>query len=171
MKKFCKIVYYSSIVFIAVAFGIGILIETIPLEWSSITYKENIGGALFFGVPIAILLTITRTGFKKIPDNKVRFAVLKSVLLALGYFLLIGLYGIISFGSGLCLWSTRDTILVNKIDRSTRIVVRDFGCGAVDSSPLIYDTFKEKEITCVFLHYNRVKMNELDTTEWSPKKR
>jgi hypothetical protein len=166
IKRLSKIVYYLSIAFIVCCFSLLILIKIADLEFSQSSYEQFYENALFIGVPVAIFLTIFRVGFKNIPNKKIGLAITKSIIIALSYFGVYILYGIASFASDMCSWSNDDTLLVNKAYKSTMIVVRDFGCGAVDSSPPTYDTFKMKEVTPFLLHFSRVKVNELDSKEW-----
>ena len=63
-------------------------------------------------------------------------------------------------------WSRGETILENRSNKSVRIVKRDFGCGATDSSPETVQIFKITQITPLFIYVSKVDTSKLEKKDW-----
>ena len=166
MKTIFKIIYYGSILFIVIVVLISILLRVLPLEFANQNNQDTFDFIFFIGIPIAILLTLSRLVFKTdVSKGKIRNILILTILTSAGVFFLFILYAFATFGSGLCSWSTGPTIFKN-VSSSSKIVWRDFGCGAVDSSPPTIEISKVTEITPLFIYITKVDTTKLDKKIW-----
>jgi hypothetical protein len=160
-------VYYGSILFIALCIFITILLIIFPLEFASDGFQDIYDASLLWGMPLAVLLTMTQIGFKKNPDRlKIKMMVIKRIIIAICYLFLFFCYAVFSFGFSMCTWSRGETILENRLNKSVRIVKRDFGCGATDTSPATVEIFKITQITPLFICVSKVDTNKLEKKDW-----
>ena len=116
----------------------------------------------FFGLPIAILFTLTGT-LKREDTKGTAFAKTISTIL---FAFLPFLFAIATALSGLCSWTTEKILFENKNDKSTKIVLRDFGCGAVDSTSPTPGVFKIKYYTSHFIWVSEIDTNKIDKNLW-----
>lgn len=66
----------------------------------------------------------------------------------------------------ICSWSGDKILFQHKKHRSVTICTREFGCGAVDSSPPVYATRKSIEITPLITLYLPIDTNSIDRENW-----
>ena len=167
MRLFFKIVYFGSLTFITILFVVRILLKFTSLEFSHDTYQDNFDSLFFFGLPIAIELTLSRLGFKNnLTKRQIRSIILKTTVIAIAFFLFFIIYFFATFGSSMCTTSTGETLYINSSKKSPRIVKRYFGCGATDSSPATVSISKLQAITPLFVYVTDVDTNKLDKTVW-----
>jgi hypothetical protein len=48
--------------------------------------------------------------------------------------------------AGMCAWTDNKTLFIKANDPTTKIILRDYGCGATDSGSPIYKVFKVKDL-------------------------
>jgi len=167
MKPFFKLVYYISLAYIISCIGLSILMKILPIEFSNDTYSEDFDSIFFIGIPIAILLTLSRIGFKvELSKTQIKSAIVKTILLAVTCFVLFLFYNIVTFGSSMCTWTSGETLYRNSTNTSQKIIKRYFGCGATDSSPSTVGVFKVQQITRLFIYVTKVDTTKLDRHEW-----
>ena len=143
-----------------------IILKTLPIEFKQPDNNDIFDGMIFIGIPFAIILTISRIGFKNIQKDHIRSAITKTILIASGVFLLFVVYGFISFGANMCSWSMGETLFIHKAHYSSRIVKRYFGCGATDSSPATIGTFKTTDIPPFFIYVTKIDTTKIDSKVW-----
>ena len=167
MSIIFKIIYIGSIVFITLCILTAVFLRIFPLEFTSESYQRVFDDLLFCGIPVAVLLTMTRIGFKKNLDKlRIKMIVIKSIIIAICYIFFSFCYAILSFSFSMCAWSTDDTLFENTSNKSTKIVKRDFGCGATDSSPATVQIFKITQISPLFIYTSKIDTNKLDKNDW-----
>lgn len=60
----------------------------------------------------------------------------------------------------MCSWANREILFANVNDQSTKIILRDYGCGATDNGRPTYQVCKVKKISSYFIW-----VTEIDTTK------
>lgn len=132
------------------------------LEFAADSIKYNYKNILFFTVPIAILLTLLGTIKDKDKGFKIAGKVIGTfVIAALAVFIMI-----ISILSDMCAWTNRQFLYEHKNDSNTKIIVRDFGCGATDSEPPTVGIYKVRRFTDYFIRSTKVDTATIDKNEW-----
>jgi hypothetical protein len=78
------------------------------------------------------------------------------------------LYVVVLFSvfSGMCAWTTHSVLFEQRADPSTIIALRSMGCGATDSGPPAYGTFKITPLTSHFIRVTKVDTTTLDHSQW-----
>jgi len=166
MKLVCRIIYWLAVAFIALIILIWLAAKLIPLDFREDSYEEYFIATGFFGIPTAIIATITKIGFilsdkeckKKIITNRILMAVVLIIV------------GIIYFTStaldGMCGWSKGEVIFKKKDDNDVKLVRKDFGCGAVDGSLPDTAFFSRAPVTPIFYYYKTVDTSKTDMSVW-----
>jgi hypothetical protein len=144
----------------------AVLLNTLPLEIKNYTFREHAHNFIFFGIPIAILFTTSRSGFIKHSKSETRTKIHKAFLISAGVFVLFFVYAFATFGSSMCDTTTGETLFIRKNPGSSKIVTRYFGCGATDSSPAVVTTAKQTEIASLFWYYTAIDTTTLNRAEW-----
>ena len=168
MSILSKIIYLLSIAYIVLCCTLAILLNSIPLEFKSYRLSENADQLFFFGIPIAVLFTLARLGFKDRRNLVVWKEVLKTVGLSVGIFIVFFFYAIASFGSSMCRTTTGQTIFTKSNSSTTKIVERHFGCGATDSGPGIITIAKQVDILSIFWYYSEIDTIGIAKSDWIP---
>lgn len=166
MKLISKIIYYLSIIFIIACLVISISLKFFLLEFSKSNYEKTFDDLFFIGIPLAIIFTSANVFFKNFQKSKVKSTIINKLIIAIVVFISFILYGFISFGTNMCTWSTGPTLFISKKKSSEKIVLRDFGCGATDSSPGTFGIFKVTTITPSFIYANKIDTSKINSTEW-----
>jgi uncharacterized membrane protein len=158
-----KIIYWVSIFAICFWVLTPILGLFVSLEFTSNEIENAYETTRFYGLPFAILLTLT--GTIKDPDtsNSNGQKILLTLLIAgISFFIMI-----ITLFSGMCSWTTDKVFFEDKKNSSIKIVERDYGCGATDSGKPIYKTFKVHEVTKYLIWVTEIDTNKIDMSEWT----
>lgn len=166
MKLFFRILYWISLLYIVTCLLVSLLIRISPLDFASSVDADRFDILFFGGIPAAILLMISRIGFKTMNRTEKRNAIILGFLMSIGCFLIFVLYAFTSFGSSLCDYSNGRTLFISRTDPSIRIIFRYYGCGAVDSSPETPSTAKLKPFTRVFNYITPVDTSKINKEEW-----
>ena len=135
----------------------------IPIEFADNNYEFIYDSLRFYGFPIAIMLSLTGTIKKK--DESGQIAVKVFLTFCVSAFSVFIMF--MTLFSGMCDWTTNKVFFENKQNTSIKIVQRDFGCGATDSSPATIKLFKIKEITPLLIWVTDIDTNQINKSEWS----
>lgn len=166
MRFIFKIIYYSCCVYIAVILLVLLALRITPLDFARTEYSDYFDTLFFAGIPVAILLTITRLGFRQMDKAGKRNAIIKTLFLSVGTFLLFIFYAAVTWADGLCHYSEGPVLFINRSHPSTRIIARYYGCGAVDSSPASPSAAIRKPFTPFFAIITRIDTSKLDLEKW-----
>jgi hypothetical protein len=162
MNLLLKIIYWGSVAFICFNLLIALFLPTFPFEFINDRVEEFFYGLHFWGGLFAILIvgvgTIKREEGSGLAVIKIFFTMIGMVI----YFCII----LISVFSNLCSETTGEVLFEKKGDPSTKVVMRYFGCGAVDSTPETPYIRRIKEIAHLFIWVSDVDTSKLDKTEW-----
>ena len=112
-------------------------------------------------VPAAFLLSL----FKTLKKGNTWHVELRTVLLTVGAASFSILYFVTGFFEGLCESTTTDTLFINRDQPSSRIVLREFGCGAA-SEGVREEIVRIDTVFDIFIRVNEVDTSSLDRGLW-----
>lgn len=162
MKQFFKILFWFSVCSIALLIIVPIVFHLLPLEFTKNNDEIIFNNIWFFGLPAAILLTLTGTLKLK---NSVGEKILKIILTILVALLPI-VFAFATALDGLCAWTT-DKVLFEKINEpSVKIVSREYGCGAVDTGSPTHNIFKIKYFTSHLILVSPIDTTKINKAIW-----
>jgi hypothetical protein len=168
MKIVFKLLYSLTIGFIVSCILLLILMNAFPLDFSDERYSDIFDSVVFAGIPIAILLTLSRLGFKvRLTKSQVRSSILCTILLSAGCFILFIFYSLATLGTSMCAWSSGEVLYRNNTKSSQKIIKRYFGCGATDSSPASAAVFEVQQVTPLLIYVTKVDTTKLDRRNWT----
>jgi hypothetical protein len=155
-----KLVFWLSLAVLFLFLIVPIIGNTLPLELSDDSLKSRFEEIRLFAVPIAILLTLSGTLKRKDDKGKNILIIVSTVMIAV--LSLLGLFA--SVFMDMCAWNDRKILFVN--DSGEKIILRDYGCGAVDSGSPIYNTVKIKRIAPGLNRVTDVDTSKIDKKIW-----
>ncbi|HVX48988.1 MAG TPA: hypothetical protein VHB48_02490 [Chitinophagaceae bacterium] len=165
MQMLYKLIFYASISLLVIFVCVAVALNWLPLEFTNATYADIFATVFVFGIPILMLLTLCRLGFKPaLTAQKKKVVVIQTIITAAAALLLIFLYGL-GTALDLCGWTTGKA-LFKKINGQQKIVEREFGCGAVDAAAPTIKIAREVYITPVFVYFTPIDTNTLNKAEW-----
>jgi len=157
-----KIVFWTSLIFIFVFVIVPGVAEFTPLELTNDKFQNSFEEVRFFGLPIAILLTLFGTLKPKDPTGtKITKFILTICLSLLSVYILW-----MTIFAGMCRWTDNKILFQNINEKNTKIILRDFGCGAIDSGDPTYKVFKIKSITPSLIWVTTVDTTRIDRQKW-----
>ena len=132
------------------------------LEFATDDFELQYRHFLFFAVPIAVILTLCGTVKGKDSIPLVTGKLLGTLALAaLSVFLMFG-----SALSSMCTYTNKEVLFEKKDDPNTQIIVREFGCGAVDGGPPVISVHKVNHFTNFFIRSSRIDTSTIDKNNW-----
>jgi hypothetical protein len=162
MKLLFKIVFLVSVSTIFILIVFLIVKSLLPLEFANGRQEERYDEFRFWGLPLAIILTLTGTiKPKDTGGDIVRKIVLTALVSMIPVFLMF-----MTALSGMCSWTTNETLFVNSTNTSKKIVRRSYGCGAVDSQSPSYGAFKVKKLPLGFIWVTKADTLNIDRKVW-----
>ena len=162
MIYFKKIIFFISIVLIIFWVSTPIIGLFIPLEFSNRELESAFEHIRFYGIPISILLTL----FGSIKTNESKGNIAGKIVVT---FIISGLsifFLFISIFANMCDTTNRKTLFENKQNENLKIIEREYGCGATDSSPPNVSIYKVRQLTKYFIYPTKIDTNDLDKNEW-----
>jgi len=162
MKVVSKLIFWLSIFLIFVFVVLPIVIDFTSLEFANDHYKSEYEEIRFYLLPIIIWLTLFGTIKKKYSRERISVTVGLTVLASVVSFLFL----FFSVFAGMCAWTDNKTLFIKADDPTTKIILRDYGCGATDSGSPIYKTFKVKRLTSYLVSVNYIDTTKIDKTHW-----
>lgn len=148
---------------IGVVLVLAVFLAAGPLEFRDFRAELNatIWGCIGFSMCVGLLfLSRIRKGDSgwDITGKVVAAIVMPSIFLILS--------GMIGWGGAMCAWTESRTLFVNGEDPDQRIVLRDFGCGATDSSPPVKKVFVVDTFNSWFISAHQIDTTTIDKTQW-----
>jgi hypothetical protein len=163
MQLLLKVIYRTALFMLIFWLGAAVLSNFVPLEFASQNIEHLYYSIRFYGVPIAIVFTLTGTIKKK--ESWVEI-ISKIVLTIFACFGSVAIMTIMIFVGGMCAWTTDKVLFEHKNESTIKIEKRNFGCGATDSSPSTPGVFKVSSFTPYFIWVSKIDTNEIDKSEW-----
>ena len=139
-----------------------ILFSFTPLEFSKVRYQTIYEKTRFWNLPLAILLTLTGTIKKK--DNVTMMAARTGLTIIVS-----GLIAFILFMSvfaNMCDWTEREILFRDRKNPGTRIVQREYGCGAWDSGSPIKKVFFIRNVAPFLVWATEIDTAGIDKQRW-----
>jgi hypothetical protein len=116
----------------------------------------------FFGLPVAILLTLFGTLKQKDAATTRMIKIVLTICVAIfSVFILF-----MTVFASMCRWTNNKVLFENKNDKTTKIVLRDFGCGATDSGSPTYKVCKIKSISPLLVWVTNIDTTKIDRVTW-----
>jgi len=163
MHLLIKFIFWTSIALIATFVLLLVLGAVTPLEFTNEEVKSTFERVRFIGLPIAILLTLF--GTLKNRDSKANlFSKVFLTLLAVGISIAVLFF---SLFAGMCNWSGNQILFENRKSTTTKIVLREYGCGATDSGSPIYRAFRIKPVLPFINVVTVVDTTTIDKSLWT----
>jgi hypothetical protein len=158
-----KFFFWCALSFITIGITAFILHHVIPLEFADSSTGQVVSGAYYAGLCMSVFLA----GAIKVKQSNgwgcLALFVLSAIIAGISLLYLIFMA---TFADGMCLWTTRKILFENKENPSSSIVVRDFGCGATDSSPATFATFQVKKLAFIFVSITPIDTSKIDRSKW-----
>jgi hypothetical protein len=145
----------------ALIFG-PLLLNIFNIEFDNKNLKDSFDKIRFWGIPFCILMTL----FGTINPNETPRGRMVVVILILGISLIAFIFMVMFNWGGGCDWTNRKVLYVNAENKAIKVVVRENGCGALDSSPPAIHYFKIKSINKNFIIAKPINIKTLDTKKW-----
>jgi hypothetical protein len=161
INVFLKVVYWTSVLLIAVCIICQIAMWVLPLELSGSTH-EVYDTMRFYGFTLAVILTLTGTVKQTDSSSEVARKVSLTLLVAGACFFLM----VLSAFSGMCGWSIERVYFENRQNPSVKIVERWFDCGATDGGGMVRKAFKMTVLSGDIIWVNEIDTNAIDKSSW-----
>jgi hypothetical protein len=162
MDRFLKIIFWLSICAIVLLIAIPIIKSLLPVEFVNDRYQGIYDGFRVFGLGVAILLTLTGTIKKK---DKIGEVIGKIVLTLFALLIPFCIMFTMIF-NGMCRWVNDKPLFVNDRKPSRQIVLRSYGCGAVDSGSPKYGVFEIRDLSFGLIWVTKTDTLSIDRTVW-----
>ena len=162
MQTSSKIIFWTSVTFIFFLVIVPFVAQFTPLEFTDGKLRNSIEQFRFFGLPVIILLTLFGTlKSKDRPEIKIAKVVLTIVVSATPVLIFFA----IAFG-GRCHWTESKTLFEKNNEKTTKMVLREFGCGATDSGRPTYKVAKVKKVYPALIWVTDIDTTKIDRNTW-----
>lgn len=161
-----RILTWAAWFYIAVSLVVTLIISMTAIEFASKALESQAQGLLMIGISVCIALLLLCRIEADDPLGLKLLSVLGATAASLVFLLVFGYVGFLV--TSMCAWSERKCLFVNREDPERRIVIRDYGCGATDSSPPIVRTYEMYRLNRCFNCVGEVDTAELDDSDWIP---
>ncbi|MCB9262482.1 MAG: hypothetical protein H6607_08925 [Flavobacteriales bacterium] len=162
MKQPRKIILWLAIALLAFGLLCSPILWLLNMEFASDTIKSDYKLFLFFALPAAVLLTLF--GTLKIHDN--RRQIFAKTIITILMAAMVAFIMLLSLLSDMCAWTNRQVLFENKLHPTTKIIVRDFGCGATDGGSPVIDVFRVEHFRPFFIRATRIDTATINKNEW-----
>jgi hypothetical protein len=163
MQTITRIIYWTSLASIFIFVIVPFIGQFTPLEFTNNNFQDIFEQIRFFGLPIAIILTLF--GTLKHKDTSTTKATKTVLTICVAVFSVVVLF--MTFFAGImCRWTNNKVLFENKNDKTTKIVLRDFGCGATDSGLPTYKVCKIKNISTLLIWVTGIDTTKIDRQIW-----
>jgi len=162
MRTSNKIIYWTSLVLIFIFVIVPFAGQFTPLEFTNDNFQDSFEQLRFFGLPILVLLTLFGTIKRKDSAGTKTTKIVLTICISLFsvFFLFMTVF------AGMCRWTNNKILFENKNDKTTKIVLRDFGCGATDSGSPTYKVCKIKNISPFLIWVTSIDTTKIDRLIW-----
>lgn len=162
MKKYQKIIFWSAIAFIALVVSVTFTRVLLGIAYVDEDMKYNFQRIAFFGIGLALLLTLF--GIIKAKDSNLRKLVKFVISICAISYILFMLFIAVFFD--MCT-TTNHAVLYEKISNpNTKIVLQKTDCGATDSDPYGPKTYKVQKVTKYFIRSTKIDTVKIDMDKW-----
>ena len=164
MQQPFKTIFWISIALLILLFLAPPLSELSPLQFATASDRDAWDTFRYIAIPVCLLLTLSGTIRKHDNAGIILAKCIGTVLTAV---LVLFVMAMAAFGD-MCNWDTERILFENKNDRSQKILLRSFGCGATDSSSPLLQVVKATYYTPHLFHLTAIDTTTIDRTVWLP---
>lgn len=157
-----KIIYRASLILIFILVIVPFVGQFTPLEITNEKFQNSFEQVRFFALPIVILLTLFGTLKKQDSAGTKTTKIVLTICISL--FSIFVLF--MTMFAGMCRWANNKILFENINNKTTKIVLREFGCGATDSGSPTYKVCKIKNITPFLIWVTSVDTTKIDRQVW-----
>ena len=166
MKVISKIFYKTILCWIAICIFTLTIGQFLPLEITN----DNFSSCLYILIWIALIIALFIFIFKRKKQKVTKFGkstliVFKIVITAIAIYALF-LLGIFILFGGICGYSTKNTLFINKSYSSLKIVERSIECGAFDSDYPKYECYEIMPLTNFMMYAKKIDTLKIDKEKW-----
>lgn len=162
MPSISKLIFYFALAVIIFFIYEPIVAAILHLEFSVYSAGERFEEFRFCAIPVAIVCTLAGT----LSQSNSYPVILAKILIS---FFVAGCVCVLliffSFAD-MCAYSKGETWFVNKVNPNIKVVRRDFGCGATDSSPASVSFWKIRQITPFLIKADIIDTLSIDMNKW-----
>lgn len=162
MKLILRILFWLSVCVIVLLIVLPIIKSLLPVEFVNDRHQGIYDGFRIFGLAGAIILTLTGTIKKKDTTGEV----IGKIVLTLFALLIPFCIMVTTVFDGMCRWVNDKALFVNNRKSSSQIVLRSYGCGAVDSGSPKYGTFEIRDLPFGLIWVTKTDTLNIDRTVW-----
>jgi len=163
VKAFLKIVFWTSISYVFICILVGILSLLLPIELIDRKIDNIYFGIRFFGIPLAIIFTLTGTIKQKDKLGTIIGKIFATISVS---FVALFIMGLVFFGS-VCGWMTDAILFESKNDKTIKIEARHYDCGATDTQRPNLKTYKVIRLSKYFIWRTRIDTNKINKDDWT----
>lgn len=164
MRKISRIIFWISLVLIFLFVFLPIIGHFTPFEYTNTRYKLLYEKFRFYGLPIVILFTLFGTLKSGEPgrlrDTKVGWTILASIFSFIILFF--------TLFADMCRWTDSRILFERRGKPAIKIVLRSYGCGALDGGPPAYKIVKIRTIMPSLISATSFDTTKIDKTLWRP---
>lgn len=157
-----KAIRWISVAGISLMLLITVLLNVFPVEFKDGSVSLEFEKARFFGLPALTFMFLVSLIHTHDAIGVVVFKIVGAILLS-GFVLYVM---VMTLFAGMCQWTDRETVFINKHDVRKQIIVRDVGCGAWDSGPPFYKTVLVRDLSPWFKLVTAVDTTSIDRSIW-----
>ncbi len=161
MRNFTTLIFWAAILLLILWLGVPLLTDIFGLTLTDKRLSDFYHSTKYFVVPTAILLTLLKTlskGMASVIEVRNIFLTVCAALLSVLVF---------SFGffDKLCGSTTKSTLFINRQESSSKIFLREYGCGAVGSGPR-NEIVRVDTVWNIFIQVAKIDTTQLDSVMW-----
>jgi hypothetical protein len=157
-----KAIRWFAIAGISLMLLTTMLVNVSPVEFKipSVFYKFE--EVRFLGLPALTLMLLVSMIHGHDAIGVIVFKVLGSILISAGVLCVM----VVALFAGMCQWTDRETVFTHKHDERKRIIVRDLGCGAWDSSAPVFKTVVVSDLGPWLRTVVAIDTTAMDVNSW-----
>lgn len=162
MNTIKRVVFWTSLVYLGIWIIFPIIRKLFHLEFVSNEMKVDYQKFQFYAVPVAILLTLVWTiKPKDLIKEKLYKVSLTLLVIVFLYFITI-----MTLFMGMCIYTDREVLYQHKENPNRKIMIRNYGCGAFDSSTPSTHVFEVNYFSRYIKSAHKIDTTEIEMWEW-----
>lgn len=160
MRKIKQIIFWLSILYLICWIAYPVIRQMLDLEYASAAYESSYLSFQIIAIPITLCLLILST-IDKSSINGLIAKIIAAIVIPFAT-----MYMIILCNWNLCNWSNGKELYIHRSDKNKKIIVRSFGCGAVDSTEPIIKTFIVENYSKYFIKTTEIDTAKINDDQW-----
>jgi hypothetical protein len=157
-----KAIRWVAITGISLILLITMLVNVSPVEFKDPSVFYKFEEVRFIGLPVLTLMLLVSMIHGHDAIVVIVYKVVGSILISAGvlYVMVLALF------AGMCQWKDRETVFTHKHDEHKRVIVRDLGCGAWDSSTPVFKTVVVNDLGPWLRTVVAIDTTAMDVNSW-----